>query len=208
MKLNNKGFAVSIILYSMIAVITIVLLLVLSIYSTNIHNKLTQAERIKEKLSNLNTLTNKVLGSNTVQTGNLRLNRDSSYDNSRGLYKSIVTNSGKPVYFFRGNVTNNYVEFAGMLWRIVRINEDKTVKIVLDTSIGPNKYYNSSVTHNYPASSYYDGSTYGTYPVRHDIYYSNLSNSQEIKKLLDILKKMFENSNDYIIQILGIYNKI
>lgn len=36
------------------------------------------------------------------------------------------------VYYFKGNVLNNYVTFAGQLWRIVKINENKTVKLVLD----------------------------------------------------------------------------
>jgi len=39
-----------------------------------------------------------------------------------GLYKSTDTNTGKPTYYFRGNVTNNYVKFAGQTWRIVRVN--------------------------------------------------------------------------------------
>ncbi len=36
------------------------------------------------------------------------------------------------VYYFHGNVTNNYVSFAGLLWRIVKINEDKSVKLILN----------------------------------------------------------------------------
>lgn len=35
-------------------------------------------------------------------------------------------------YYFRGNVTNNYVSFGDMLWRIVRINGDGTVRLVLN----------------------------------------------------------------------------
>jgi len=35
-------------------------------------------------------------------------------------------------YYFRGNVNNNYVLFGDMLWRIVRINGDGTVRMVLD----------------------------------------------------------------------------
>ena len=47
-----------------------------------------------------------------------------------GLYKSTDTNTGGPTYYFRGNVKNNYVSFAGFTWRIVRINEDGTVRII------------------------------------------------------------------------------
>ncbi len=38
------------------------------------------------------------------------------------------------VYYYRGNVENNYVSFAGFLWRIVKINEDGTVKLILDST--------------------------------------------------------------------------
>lgn len=34
-------------------------------------------------------------------------------------------------FYFRGAVENNYVEFAGMCWRIVRITGDGSIKIVL-----------------------------------------------------------------------------
>jgi len=35
-------------------------------------------------------------------------------------------------YFFRGNVENNYVQFAGYYWRIIRINGDGTVRMIYD----------------------------------------------------------------------------
>ena len=50
----------------------------------------------------------------------------------QGLYKSIDTNSGEPTYYFRGGVLNNYIKFADRLWRIIRINEDGTVRILMD----------------------------------------------------------------------------
>ena len=34
-------------------------------------------------------------------------------------------------YYFRGNVQNNFVSFAGMCWRIVRITGDGSIKLVL-----------------------------------------------------------------------------
>ena len=35
-------------------------------------------------------------------------------------------------YYYRGNVTNNYVKFAGFYWRIVRINGDGTIRVIYD----------------------------------------------------------------------------
>ena len=72
-----------------------------------------------------------------------------------GIYKSVSTNNGYPTYYYRGNVENNYVKFAtysesgsytykklntnttfsytknsNILWRIVRINEDNTIRLI------------------------------------------------------------------------------
>ena len=35
-------------------------------------------------------------------------------------------------YYFKGNVENNYVSFANRMFRVIRINEDNTVKLVLN----------------------------------------------------------------------------
>lgn len=38
-------------------------------------------------------------------------------------------------YIFRGENVNNYIKFAGRNWRIIRINEDGTIKIILPERI-------------------------------------------------------------------------
>lgn len=53
MKLNNKGFAVSVILYSISAIIIVVLFLILAVDAANIHNVRNQANVIKKELSGL-----------------------------------------------------------------------------------------------------------------------------------------------------------
>ncbi len=35
-------------------------------------------------------------------------------------------------YYYRGNVTNNYVYFAGFYWRILRVNGDGSIRIIYD----------------------------------------------------------------------------
>ena len=35
-------------------------------------------------------------------------------------------------YYYRGNVTDNYVKFAGKYWRIIRYNGDGTVRVIYD----------------------------------------------------------------------------
>ena len=75
-----------------------------------------------------------------------------------GLYASTDTNTGKPTYYFRGNVTNNYVKFAGQTWRIVRINEDGTVRIVMQDGINNNATYKfNSNSNNYTYMYYTNG---------------------------------------------------
>jgi len=46
-------------------------------------------------------------------------------------------------YYFRGNVTNNYVKFSDDIWRIVRINGDGTIRLVLDKALNELSSFNS-----------------------------------------------------------------
>ena len=46
-------------------------------------------------------------------------------------------------YYFRGNAINNYVSFAGLTWRIVRINGDGTVRLVLNDTAETLANYNT-----------------------------------------------------------------
>ena len=76
-----------------------------------------------------------------------------SYDSTdSGLYAYDVvgqgyggSTTGGKTYYFRGAVENNYVEFADMLWRVIRVNEDGSTRLILDDSIDTNGYkFNSS----------------------------------------------------------------
>ena len=75
-----------------------------------------------------------------------------------GLYASTDTNTGKPTYYFRGNVTNNYVKFAGQTWRIVRVNEDGTIRIVMQDGINDNATYKFNSNYNNYTYMYYTNS--------------------------------------------------
>ena len=104
------------------------------------------AEDGSEKIYNVN-VTKKGKGKelkseimkNTVVTANPTLTTSSNNTSDKsGLYVSTATNTGKPTYYFRGNVENNYVSFAGFTWRIVRINEDGTIRIIMQDGINNN----------------------------------------------------------------------
>ncbi len=59
-------------------------------------------------------------------------------------------------YYFRGAVTNNYVSFANYTWRIVKINGDGTVKLILDDVINNNtQFYSEAYDLTFQTSNLY-----------------------------------------------------
>lgn len=73
-------------------------------------------------------------------------------------------------YYFRGAVTNNYVTFAGLTWRIVRINGDGSVRLILDDIADTLANYNSDM------EDYEDTSHTDLFTSLESFYDSNLSN--------------------------------
>ena len=68
-------------------------------------------------------------------------------------------------YYFRGAVKNNYVQFANKCWRIVRINGDGSVKLVLhnDNITGVSNPCSSANNSDAAAFARYSPSYYNTY---------------------------------------------
>ena len=110
-------------------------------------------------------------------------------NNGNTIYKASGQD-GKDTYYFAGTVTNNYVKFANKYWRIVRINEDNSVRLIYagtsadDTSafISTSQAYNSSgnnsayVGYMYTASEQYGTGTNSNIKTTVDNWYSsNLS---------------------------------
>ena len=83
-------------------------------------------------------------------------------DNTKTLYTS--TENGTTVYYFAGNATDNWVQFAGYYWRIIRTNSDGGVRLLYhgtsttttDAYIGISAF---NTTYNNPM---YVGYMYGT----------------------------------------------
>ena len=101
-------------------------------------------------------------------------------NDASGLYKSTDTNTGKPTYYFRGNVENNYVSFAGFIWRIVRINEDGTVRIVMQDGINNNDNYAFNYNYNNYTYMYYSNSQAKTTLERW--YQTNIGSKSDLSK--------------------------
>ena len=71
-----------------------------------------------------------------------------------GLYE--VTTSKGTTYYFRGDVDDNYLEFGGFYWRIIRINEDGSIRIIYS---GEKSTVDSAGKETVLANGYNDGNT-------------------------------------------------
>jgi len=80
-----------------------------------------------------------------------------------GLF-SLSTEEGK-TYYYRGIVNNNYVKFANLIWRIVRINPDYSVRLILDKSAMYNKYSANKESMDYTGLKY----IYNDQPINNNI---------------------------------------
>ena len=106
----------------------------------------------------------------------------------KGLYAG--TDDYGTTYYYRGNVKNNNVYFAGYYWQVVRINGDGSIRLMyngqvknasgIDQSIN-NKLYQFNVSYNSPA---YVGYMYGTNIGTRENNIKNENNSI-VKTLID-----------------------
>ena len=143
---------------SFLVVLGIVLIVVGSSYSLfNYQLKGKTKNKITTGISSM--LLNKAILKNNplIETEPTLTDSSNNTSDSSGLYKSTATNSGNPTYYFRGDVENNYVSFAGQTWRVVRINEDGTIRMIMANGIND-------------ATTYKFNSTYSGYNY---MYYSN-----------------------------------
>ena len=111
------------------------------------------------------TAADTILASSIVNSGTPDFSQIATTD--EGIY-TAQDNLGTS-YYFRGAVENNYVQFAGFYWRIIRINGDGSIRIIYDgtsahangdLSGGTDRQIQSSSFNLYDNYSYYVGYTY------------------------------------------------
>ena len=161
--------------------------------------KLDLAKETLNKLNSLNsTITlasgtpdfTTVSGSNGVKYVNKSQSATGLGDGTKGIY--ATQDDLGTSYYFRGAVDNNYVKFAGLYWRIIRINGDGSIRMIYagtsahangesetDSYIGETEYNSSYNDNTYVG--YMTGSTGATtYASAH----SN-TNDSTIKGVID-----------------------
>lgn len=105
----------------------------------------------KEKIYDI--VKNQSLGSESV----LNYSAISSDTNGKGVYLTKKTDSGQEVYFYRGEVTNNNVIFAGYCWQIIRTTETGGVKLLYNGT--PNGGQCQKPSGNGIATTHYNSSS-------------------------------------------------
>ena len=83
-------------------------------------------ENIEESFTDL-ILSNNPINDPKTTVGLVKSTENEGLINSNDDYSTT--------YYFRGNVNNNYVRFANLDWRIIRINGNNTVKLILADNI-------------------------------------------------------------------------
>ncbi len=174
MKLDNKGFAISTILYGILSMIILLLMIIFAIMKSNKNINSVFVSTIEK---NLNNCVNEEIALERCYTNNSACNHkayftclgisDDLYDPTANnptimaKLKPTAVTSGNGLYIdsyesgryiYRGTAVNNYIKYDGRLWRIIAIESDGTARIMLNTSIG-NFAWDTLANNEWEASS-------------------------------------------------------
>ena len=106
---------------------------------------------------------------NANTTTTIDFSKTSAQDSTNGIYTTTNTDSGNPVYYYRGNVDNRVI-FANFCWRIVRTTETGGVKLIYDgvpsngqcSNTGSNSTIGNSAFNSIYNDAKYVGYKYGS----------------------------------------------
>lgn len=105
---------------------------------------------INEENAEVNTFADVILKNNKVKDKPLTKVGIEAARTDEGLIKT--TDDKGTSYYFRGNVNNNYLKIEDNLFRIVRVNGDGSVKVILDDVAQSKKVYYDSDKYNFKSS--------------------------------------------------------
>ena len=130
--------------------------------------------------------------SSADKTTTINFAQTSAASKTNGIYMTKDTDSGIPVYYYRGNVDNRVI-FANFCWRIVRTTETGGVKLIYDgvpsngqcNNTGDNSTIGSSSFNTNNNDNAYVGYMFGT--TESSTYASTHANSNDstIKGVID-----------------------
>ena len=157
-------------------------------------------------------LNDTILANKDIQTRN---NFTSTLEgDTTGIIYQTTDWTGGTSYYFAGNPSDNWVYFAGYYWRIIRINGDKSIRIIYqgeepnitgnNTIIGTSRYNEEDNLSEYVGFKYTLNQQYG-YEVNSTIlnvlnewYESNLSKyEQYLDPYIGFCNDRNSNSNDF-----------
>ena len=151
MRLNNKGFAFSTMLYGTITLITLVLYAILNISKASVDTTYYYGDSIRLKLNEcvndeiqLEKCYSSSVGSCDTKPYHICLGISDDTTSVTGLIasemlKEKVVTSGNGLYedsktpkryFYRGTDVNNYIQYSGKLWRIVSVESDGSLRLI------------------------------------------------------------------------------
>ena len=88
-----------------------------------------EAKNVKGELTNTNTLGGRILNDSRITINKDVPDFSKVETTEKGIYKA--EDDYGTTYYFRGKQSYNYVSFAGQIWRIVRINGDGSIRLIL-----------------------------------------------------------------------------
>ena len=139
--------------------------------------------------------------SNADTTTTIDFSQTSEASSTNGIYMTTDTDSGNPVYYYRGNV-DNHVLFANYCWRIVRTTETGGVKLIYD-GVPSNGQCNNTGDNSTIGSSMfnesYDNAKYVGYMYGSSIDDETYTDDSTIKKTIDTWYKT--NMTSYTSQL-------
>ena len=145
---------------------------------------------------------------NTVLLVDTVLKKQSYVD----LTKGLIFDEEKNEYRYLGEVDDNYLEYSGILYRIIGIDKEKNIKVISDKSVtmmysGLEKGYDKSYVNkwlNYdkdvPGSGVYENN------IKESVNY--LSSTYYCQDIIDDIKNITcdKNSTNYKISLLSLYD--
>lgn len=174
----------------------LVLLLIVAFYGTRM---------IKYYLKENGKSNNK---DNTVLLVDSVLKKQSYVD----LTKGLIFDEEKNEYRYLGEVNDNYLEYSGIMYRIIGIDKDKNIKVIADKSVtmmysGLEKGYDKSYVNKWLN---YDKDTAGSGVFENNIKESvnYLTNTYYCEDVIDDVKNITcdKNNTTYKISLLSLYD--